>query len=132
MARMARISESEFLGSLGIPAIFDYLPPLGHIATGEHVKIAGELVQFLPANDPLLKEAIENAVEVSFHDVSTRVMRTEHLMAIALRLGRNKDLARIEQFVDSEAFDEIYLQKILAHHGLSGKWENFKSQFNSV
>lgn len=68
-------------------------------------------------------------MEVTFHDVQTRVMTAEHLMAIALRLGRPKDIARIAQFVELDAFDESKLHIILAKHGLSDKWENFKTQF---
>lgn len=108
--------------------IFDYLRPLGFAATGEHVEIAGELVQFLPADDHLLREAVENAVEVVILEEPARIMTAEHLMAIALRLGRFKDLARLEQFVGLQAFDSSKLEEILDRHGLSQKWENFKNK----
>jgi hypothetical protein len=109
--------------------IFDYLRPLGYSAKGEHVDIEGELVQFLPAGDPLLKEALDNAVEVMFYDVPSRVIRAEHLMAIALRLGRRKDMARVEKFVDDlPELDEALLTAILARYGLSDKWAKFKKE----
>jgi len=121
--------ESSSLNPLG--PIFDYLRPLGFGVTGEHLNIAGEFVQFLPASDPLLKEALDNAIEAPLFDVPSRVMTAEHLMAIALRLGRAKDLARVEQFIELEAFNESKLEKILAIHSLLDKWKSFKSNRQS-
>jgi len=119
-------SSSPFLP---LEPIFDHLRPLGYKVKGEYVEIEGELVQFLPTGDPLLKEALDNAVEVMFFDVPSRVMRAEHLMAIALRLGRSKDIARVEKFVDDlPELDETKLVEILARHGLSDKWAKFKKE----
>jgi hypothetical protein len=55
-------------------------------------------------------------------------MTAEHLMAIALKTGRGKDLTRIEQFVTNKAFDANKLNQILARNGLLAKWEqlNYK------
>ena len=70
------------LVSLG--PIYVYLAPLGYKPKHEHVVIEDWQVQFLPADDPLLAEALEGAVETKVCDVPTWVMTAEHLMAIAL------------------------------------------------
>jgi hypothetical protein len=62
--------------------LYNYLADLGHKAVGEGVEIEGWPVQFLPAFDPLLEEALEQATEIQFKTTPTRVMSAEHLVAI--------------------------------------------------
>jgi hypothetical protein len=51
-------------------------------------------VQFLSAAPGLESEAVEQAMIVEWESDTLRVMRPEHLAAIALSVGRPKDLAR--------------------------------------
>jgi hypothetical protein len=51
-------------------------------------------VQFLSAAPGLESEAVEQAMIVEWESHTLRVMRPEHLAAIALSVGRPKDLAR--------------------------------------
>jgi hypothetical protein len=46
--------------------------------------IAGWPVQFLPARDPLLQEALATAVEKDVDGTPARVFTAEHIAAIAL------------------------------------------------
>jgi hypothetical protein len=66
--------------------------------------IAEWQVQFLPADKPLLKEALNEAVEKEVDGVPVRVFTIEHLAAIAFQLGRPKDKVRLPRFVDSKVF----------------------------
>lgn len=52
-------------------------------------------------------------------------MTQEHLMAIALKTGREKDFARIGLFLELGTFDPEYLNEILKRHDLLSKWESF-------
>jgi hypothetical protein len=61
--------------------------------------------------------------------VRTRVMTGEHLVAIALRTGLGKDIARILQFVESGVLDAARLDSILRRHRLAEKWEQFEVKF---
>jgi hypothetical protein len=81
-------------------------------------------VQFLPPADALDEEALREAIETSVEGV-----RTEHLVAIALRTGRPRDHARILQFIEQSAFERSRLQSILIRHGLVPKWEQFESGY---
>ena len=58
--------------------------------------IEGWPVQFLPTYNPLIAEAVEQAVEIKFKSTPTRVLSAEHLVAIMLQTGREKDCARVE------------------------------------
>jgi hypothetical protein len=43
----------------------------------------------------LLEEALKEARDTSYEEVPTRVVRAEHLIAICLQTGRDKDRERV-------------------------------------
>jgi hypothetical protein len=61
--------------------------------------------------------------------VKTRVLRPEHLAAIALRVGRPKDLSRIAQFLAEKAVEFSALCGVIERHHLSNAWQLFCKQF---
>jgi hypothetical protein len=111
--------------------IVGYLGELGYTQwEDEGLLIEGWPVQFLPTADALDVEALDRAVEVeedfgSGMPVNTRVIAPEHVVAIAIRTGRPKDLIRIDDFVEQEAVDLTRLQDVLQRHGLLDKWAEF-------
>ena len=125
------ISLQPDTGSLLISPqpIFDYLKAHGGIMDGEYIVVAGWPVQFLPAANPLVVEALEQAVERNVADVPVRVFTSEHLAAIALQTGRAKDKARLLQFVEAGALDAARFQDIVVRHGLTEAWQRFERQF---
>jgi hypothetical protein len=117
-------------GLITLAPIFSYLKDRGHVEyQAEGVVIAGWPVQFLPVADGLDAEALAEAqdVEVRIADaaVRTRVLRPEHLVAIALRVGRPKDLIRITQFLEDDAVDAKALGAVLTRHRLTEPWRAF-------
>ena len=120
-------TPEKSLASLG--PLYDYLLKRGYKASGAHIIIEGWQVQFLPAEDALYKEALLQANETKVGEIKTWVMKAEHLMAIALRTGRGKDLIRIEQFVHHEAYDQNELNQILKRHNLVEKWQQFNDKY---
>jgi len=56
-----------------------------------------------------------------------RVMRPEHLAAIALTVGRPKDRARVVYLTSLECFDKARFREILALHGLTDRWHSWAS-----
>jgi len=116
-------------GLVILTPIYDYLRKMGYREDGEMVMIEGWAVQFLPAFDALLQEAMENAATINFKDIKIRILKAEYLMAISLQTGRGKDFARLVQFVEFEVADRDYLKDILARHHLDGKWQIFENRF---
>jgi hypothetical protein len=49
---------------------------------------------------------------------TTRVLRAEHLVAIALQTGREKDHERIRVLKEQAPLDSAYLAAVLARHSL--------------
>jgi hypothetical protein len=78
---------------LSVSPIYDYLTARGHKLEREYIVIAGWPIRFLPPNNALVEEALEQAVETQVEGVRTWVMTAEHLVAIALQTGRAKDFA---------------------------------------
>jgi len=92
--------------------------------------IEGWPVQFLPVASPLDEEALEKAIELEIDTdvgplLKARCLRAEHLVAIAIKVGRLKDLARVQAFLEQKAVDLSVLKEILLRHGLMDKWLSF-------
>lgn len=114
---------------LNLSPIYDYLVPRGCTTENEYIVIAGWPVQFLPTGNPLEDEALEQAMETQLDGVRTWVMTAEHLVAIAVKLGRAKDYSRILQFIEGGVLDSNNLNAILARHQLLETWEAFGDRF---
>ena len=92
--------------------------------------IEGWPVQFLPVASALDEEAVERAVDVEIDQTSdppltARCLRAEHVVAIAVRLGRLKDLARVQSFLEQNAVDLVALDDVLERHHLMHEWLSF-------
>ncbi len=109
--------------------ILDYLKARGGTMEGEYIVIGGWPVQFLPADAPLLEEALAQAAAFDVAGMPARVFTAEHLAAITLQTGRTKDKARLLQFIETGALDTERFQAIVARHELVDAWEKFGRQF---
>ena len=87
-------------------------------------------VQFLPVASELEEEALARAIELDIDmtgdpPLKARVLRAEHIVAIAVKLGRLKDLARVQAFLDARPVDLAALKDVLERNDLATKWLNF-------
>jgi hypothetical protein len=98
---------------------------------GEYIVLAGWPVQFLPADTPLLAEALRDAVERDVDGTPAPVFTAEHLAAVALQTGRAKDKARLLQFIEAGSLHAAGFQAVLSRHGLLDAWREFQRQFPS-
>lgn len=102
--------------------IYGYLEAKGYKWKGEHIIIEGVPVQFIPA-DELEKEAVTRAKAVEYEGVKTRVMAPEYLVAVLLRVGRKKDMEKIEKLLEQTKIDKRKLGAILRKYGLTRKFD---------
>ncbi|MBI4526273.1 MAG: hypothetical protein HY695_20945 [Deltaproteobacteria bacterium] len=112
-------------GLLTLEPIYETLHARGYAEEGECVNIEGIPVQFLPAYNDLLMEALAEARETLYEQTPTRVLRAEHLAAIAVQTGREKDRQRVRLLREQAALDNNYLTGVLARHGLEVKWKEW-------
>ena len=114
---------------LSLEPIYEYLRARGYHEKGETVTIADWDVQFIPAYNALVKEALRAAKAVDLDGTGTRVLAAEHLMAIALQTGRSKDFARLAHFVEAGVADQGRFNEILQRHSHQEKWRSFQGKF---
>jgi hypothetical protein len=93
----------------------------------EGLLVHGFPVQFLSASPGLEGEALDSARVVEWENHRMRVMRPEHLAAIAIATGRPKDRARLVYLAELPNFDHPAFQQILHRHHLFEKWRDWAS-----
>lgn len=109
-----------------ISPLYSFLGKLGYTEfAGECIMVEGTPVQFLPTSPGLLDEALENAKDVDYDGVPTRVLGAEYLLAISIATGRPKDRARVPLFMSSGAIDEHILHEILSRYNLLERWNSW-------
>lgn len=107
---------------LSLSPLYEALRARGYVEERECVLIEGVPVQFLPAYNALIEEAVAEARETVYEDTTTRVVRAEHLVAIALQTGREKDRDRVRVLREQAGLDLEYLQQVLVRHTLESRW----------
>lgn len=112
-------------GLLPLTPLYDALRAKGYTEEGECVVIEGVPVQFLPAYNALIEEALREACEMPYQTTSTRVLQVEHLLAICLQTGRAKDRERVRILREQTTLDLEYLAVVLRRHQLEGRWKEW-------
>ena len=116
-------------GLLSLTPIYDALRASGYKQQeNECVVIEGIPVQFLPAYNSLVEEALNHAQTITYENVSTRVLRSEYLVAIALQTGRSKDRERVRILREQTSLDMDLLADVLKRHQLEEKWNQWIEQ----
>ena len=114
---------------LSLAPIYEYLRARGYSEKKETVAIGDWDVQFIPAYNPLVKEALRAVKAIDLDGIATRILPAEYLMAIALQTGRSKDFARLVQFLEAGVADRARFNEILQRHDLEEKWRTFQVKF---
>ena len=110
--------------------IYDYAGERGFSTQAGSILIEGFPVQFIPAYNDLVREAVENAATLKYRDVEAKVVTAEYLAAISLQTGRAKDRERVIRLLDEAVIDRTVLGRILESFGLADKFKKFESQFH--
>jgi hypothetical protein len=108
---------------ISLAPVYEALRARGYGEEKEAVMIEGVPVQFLPAYNALVEEALGQAREIDYDGVPARVVRAEHLIAVALQTGRSKDRARVAMLREQASLDLNLLADILKRHELEEKWK---------
>ncbi len=92
----------------------------------ECVQIEGTPVQFLPAYNELLQEALSSAQTFEYQDVQTKVMQAEYLATICVQTGRIKDKLRVNMFLSSPRFDREKFKALLDKFSLTERFDQWQ------
>ena len=110
-------------GLISLSAAYQALQARGYREERECVLIEGVPVQFLPAYNSLVEEAVAEASEVDYEELRTRVVWAEHLVAICLQTSRDKDRERVRILRAQGGLNPEYLADVLHRHNLEEKWK---------
>ena len=113
-------------GLLTLSSIYDELKQRGYLTEAECILIEGVPVQFLPAYNPLLEEALAEAQLLPYGELQTRVIRPEHLVAIMVQTGRHKDRQRFSMFMEQATINNFSLQEILIRYQLEERFHKWR------
>ncbi len=128
--------DADVLIAVPAPDRFDVLEPIyafcvkkGYHPEGEAIRVGAWPVQFIPVFDPLTREALEQADTIDFEGEPFRVVRADHLAAIALGAGRPKDLTRVCALLEAGSVTPDAIGSLAERHGFSDAWRRFKARF---
>ncbi|MFN0318234.1 MAG: hypothetical protein ACKVQA_24685 [Burkholderiales bacterium] len=114
-------------GLLTLTPIYEALRRRGCPEEAECILIEGMPVQFLPAYNPLLEEALAEARDMRYAQTPTRVLRPEHLAAIMVQTARDKDRQRFAAFMQEAELERSYLHGVLDRHQLTERFNAWTS-----
>jgi hypothetical protein len=109
--------------------IYSFCAQKGYAPEGEAVRIGAWPVQFVPAFNALVTEAMEQADTADFEGIPMRVVRADHLAAIALSTGRAKDYTRILALLESGSTSTKEIVRVAERHKLLEQWKRFETRF---
>jgi hypothetical protein len=110
--------------------IYEYAKERGFSTQAESILIEGFPVQFIPAYNDLVREAVENASTLKYRDVEAKVVTAEYLAAIALQTGRAKDRERVIKLLEEADIDRTVFDRILESFGLAEKFKKLEKQLH--
>ena len=110
--------------------IYEYAKERGFSTQAESILIEGFPVQFIPAYNDLVREAVENASTLKYRDVEAKVVTAEYLAAIALQTGRAKDRERVIRLLEEADIDRTVFDRILEWFGLAEKFKKLERQLH--
>jgi len=113
---------------ISLSPIYDYLKRKGYREDKEHIVVEGIPIQFIPAYNLLVEEAVREAREVKYKGVKTRVVQAEHLVAIMLQTGRAKDKVRMVLFLEEAKINRSRLTEVIKRHHLNTQWNRFQKK----
>lgn len=90
--------------------------------------VEGWPVQFIPVASALDEASLREATEHELEDdapFKARILRPEYVVAKAISLGRMKDLARVEAFLDQQAVGLAALKAVLERFDLLENWQAY-------
>lgn len=112
-----------------LSGIYEFCARRGYRAAGEAVNVGSWPTQFVPVFSALTREAVEQAETVEFEGVPLKVVRPDHLAAIALSVGRAKDLARVVSLLEAGVVTRAQIDSLATQHGLVDAWHRFQRRF---
>jgi hypothetical protein len=109
---------------ISLTPVYDWFKNKGYRFDKEHILIEGVPVQFIPAYNELVEEAVKNSLEKQFGNSTVKVISPEYLISIMVDTFRQKDKERIIRFREQAEINYKLLNKILLKFDLLDKYKS--------
>ncbi|HMD69313.1 MAG TPA: hypothetical protein VKF42_10580 [Chitinivibrionales bacterium] len=109
--------------------LYAWLEKRGYKQHKEQIIIEGIPVQFIPAYNKLVEEAVHHASARMYGTTPTFVFSPEHLAAIMIQTFRQKDKDRLVKLLDESKISKKKLDAILLRHELKAAFEEFRRTY---
>ena len=109
--------------------LYQWASESGYAVSEEHIIIEGIPVQFLPAFNTIITEAIDQSEQVEIFGVKTFIMKPEYLMVIMLDTYRAKDRERLIKFFTQSGYSTTLFEALVAKFNLVEKLKEFKAKY---
>lgn len=117
-------------GIVSLSPLYEWAKRCSYEISDEHIIIEGVPVQFLPAYNAIVSEAIKHADRVELFGVKTYIMKPEYLMVIMLDTMRAKDRERLMKFISQAKYSGALFQTLLSKFKLVKKFEEFRAKYD--
>lgn len=98
--------------------IYDFFKEKGYEFKGQHLLVEGIYLDILPPPSALVKEAVEEAQNLTYGGEGVNVFRPEYLIAIALETNRPVDYKKIDLLLTEADLDNPLLISLLKKFNL--------------
>ncbi len=109
--------------------IYKQMREKGYKTQMEYIIIEGIPVQFIPVYNELIRESVQNAAEVRYGRLKTKVVGLEYLVAIMIQTFRPVDRERLLRIFDETEVDSRLLNEILKKYRLFEKYREFRRSY---
>lgn len=109
--------------------LYEFARSRGYAEQAEALLIEGFPVQFIPAYNDLVREAVEKAATLRYRDIEAKVVKAEYLVAIAIQTGRAKDRERALRLSEEADIDRELLTDLADRYGLGDRLKTLEGAF---
>jgi predicted nucleotidyltransferase len=88
--------------------IYAYMVHHGAKFVGHLFKYKNMIVDIIPAMNDLVKESVMNSITVDMDGVKVKIVDPNYLAAIALQVGRKKDIDRVIRLLNSGKLTQYF------------------------
>ena len=112
-----------------LSGIYSFCRDRGWFPEGDAIRVGDWPVQFIPTFSILTEDAMLNADDTEFEDLSIKVVTPVYLAVIALSVGRAKDFARVLALVEEGVVTKEEIANLAVKYDLSAAWAKFERRF---
>lgn len=123
------IMDEKGKSLLSLEPIYDWAKANRYESVEEHIIIEGIPVQFLPAYNELIKEAVIESQQVELYGVKTNIVGAEYLMAIMLDVYRAKDKERLIKFFEECPYSSELFENLIKKFNLENRYKGFRQKY---